>query len=110
MAQSIVEVRLSDGSSFFAEVEESQSAKGRVPVSLASDVRQGRINFDEAMKNIEMAAARLVETQRSLLVPPDECEIEFGIKVSAEGNAILAKVGGDVNFSIRLNWRRKDPA
>jgi hypothetical protein len=109
MAKSIAEVTLSDGSTFLAEVEHDPPPPGgRMPVSLASDAREGRINFDEALKNIETAAGRFVETQRKLVVPPDECEIQFGIKVSAEGNAILAKVGGDVNFSVTLKWSRKD--
>jgi hypothetical protein len=108
MVKSITEVMLSDGSTFLAEVEQDPVPTGRTPVSLTSDAREGRINFDEALKNIETAAGRFVETQRALVVPPDECEIQFGVKVSAEGNAILAKVGGDVNFSVKLKWNRKD--
>ncbi|HEX9948209.1 MAG TPA: CU044_2847 family protein [Allosphingosinicella sp.] len=111
MANKITEVRLSDGSTFFAEVDDDPSppaangaGAGRTRVSLTDKTK---INFDEAMKNIETAATRFVQTQQSLLVPPDSCEIVFGIKVSAEGNAILAKMSGDVNFSVTLKWERK---
>ena len=31
-------------------------------------------------------------------------EIEFGIKVSAEGNVYVAKTSGKANITVKLNW------
>ena len=30
--------------------------------------------------------------------------IEFGIKVSAEGNVYVAKTSGEANITVKLNW------
>jgi hypothetical protein len=118
MTTRVAEIRLSDGSTFLAEVDETSSgalrtdASGRTPVGLASGAAVPSINFDDAMKSVEAAASRFVETLKSVAVPPDSCEIGFGIKVSAEGNAILAKLSGDVNLSVTLKWTRnvaRDP-
>jgi hypothetical protein len=35
---------------------------------------------------------------------PDELEIEFAVKVSADANVIIARSGGEANFRICLRW------
>ena len=31
-------------------------------------------------------------------------EIEFGVKVSGEGNIYVAKTTGEANITVKLNW------
>jgi len=38
---------------------------------------------------------------------PDELEIEFAVKVSADSNVIIARAGGEANFRIALRWSRQ---
>jgi hypothetical protein len=33
-----------------------------------------------------------------------ELEVEFGIKLSAESNVIIARAGGEANFRIAMKW------
>ena len=35
---------------------------------------------------------------------PDEVEVEFAVKISADSNVIIARVGGEANFRIALRW------
>ena len=35
---------------------------------------------------------------------PDEVEVEFGVKLSADSNVIIARAGGEANFRIALKW------
>ena len=36
---------------------------------------------------------------------PDEMQIEFGIKLGAEGSVFVVKTSGEANFSISLSWK-----
>lgn len=38
---------------------------------------------------------------------PDEVEVEFAVKVSADSNVIIARAGGEANFRIALKWSRE---
>ena len=37
---------------------------------------------------------------------PDELELEFGLKLYAEGNALIAKGGAEAAFAVKLTWKR----
>lgn len=37
---------------------------------------------------------------------PESCAIKFGLKVSASGNVVLAKVGSELNFEVSVTWKR----
>src|SRR3954454_6456673 len=38
---------------------------------------------------------------------PDECSVEFGLKIGGEAGLIIAKGTTEVNFVIRLSWSRQ---
>jgi hypothetical protein len=38
---------------------------------------------------------------------PDEVEVEFAVKLSADSNVIIARTGGEANFRIALKWTRE---
>lgn len=46
----------------------------------------------------------IVEHLRSAPSAPDEVEVEFGVKLSADSNVIISRVGGEANFRIALKW------
>lgn len=37
---------------------------------------------------------------------PAECEIEFALKVAAEGGIIVSKLSGDVSMRVKVVWKR----
>jgi hypothetical protein len=38
---------------------------------------------------------------------PDQVEVEFAVKLSADSNVIIARAGGEANFRIALRWTRE---
>jgi len=66
--------------------------------------------FEAALAHAQPAALAVVERLRRVAEPPDEIEVEFGIRLSAELGAFIAKTAGDANFSITLRWKREPPA
>jgi Trypsin-co-occurring domain 1 len=59
--------------------------------------------FEEAVAPVLDHAKQILEALQKLA--PSEAEIEFGIKLSAEAGAILAKAGGEANFGVTLSWK-----
>jgi hypothetical protein len=37
---------------------------------------------------------------------PDECGVEFGLKLGGETGVIVAKGTAEVNFLVKLTWRK----
>lgn len=37
---------------------------------------------------------------------PESCQLKFGIKIAAQGNLILAKMGTDVSLEVTLTWKQ----
>ncbi len=56
---------------------------------------------------IRLNADALMNSLKRLDDPPDEAEITFGLKVTAElGNWAIAKGAGESNYTVRLAWTR----
>ncbi|HEV2136905.1 MAG TPA: CU044_2847 family protein [Terracidiphilus sp.] len=102
-----VTFRLESGESFAAEVddpiEDHKTVRGlgaRTELIIESSK-----TFEAAIQNVQRAAEVLVDRLRSLSRKPDEVSVEFGVKLSAEAGAIVAKASTDANFKITLKWK-----
>lgn len=104
MATKIVTVVVGQGKEIAVEVDDDVPEVGVKSVGLGKD---GRINLSAALDNIKDAAEQLRETLAKIAVPPQNCEISFGIKLSASAGVILAKAGTEANFTIKMGWTQK---
>jgi len=68
---------------------------------------QATDTFESALEKVRTAAEGILRQLRSLAQPPDEVAVEFGVKMSAESGAIIAKASGEANFKINLTWKRE---
>lgn len=105
---SFVKFQLSDGSAFVAEVDEVTEVHR---VTRGADTRTELISessqtFETALASVKQAAEALVDRLCDLAKPPDELTVEFGVKLSAETGALIAKASTDANFTITLKWKR----
>jgi hypothetical protein len=73
--------------------------------------RTGGAAVVEAGKSLEEVVGQLgpvvkgiVSQLRTAADWPDEVEVEFAVKISADSNVIIARVGGEANFRIALRW------
>jgi hypothetical protein len=67
-------------------------------------VVRARTTLDQALRAVRPALRTVVNTVREL--SSDEVEVEFGLKVGGESGVIIAKGTSEVNFAVRLTWRR----
>ena len=64
--------------------------------------------LDSAMSTIQHMAERIGVMADNLAGNPDEVEIEYGIKIDFEGQAIIAKAGAEAAINVTLTWKRKE--
>ena len=86
---------------------------GLVQASLGSNVAEwlekSNEALDRAMATIVGMAQRTAELRDSI---PDEftqAEIEFGVKLTIEAGALLARTGGEGSINVKLTWEREKP-
>jgi hypothetical protein len=105
----LVAFPMKNGSTIVVEVDEPESEGGVVRAARPGEiVETARQTFEDAVARIQPAAEAIIGRLRELAEPPDEAEVGFGIKLSANAGAIFAWGGGEANFTVTLKWKRKE--
>jgi hypothetical protein len=103
----LLDVPFEGGGSFIVEVDDER----RGPVTRSgrqSDiVAHASQTFEQALDTLAPAFSTLVTKIRDAAGPPDEIHVEFGLKMSAEAGAIIARAGGEANFKVAVSWTRR---
>ncbi|MDX6565713.1 MAG: hypothetical protein QOE10_1375 [Gaiellales bacterium] len=103
----IVEFPLDAGGTVLVDVDDvariGAVRRGIAPTELITRADQ---SVEAAFARVKPAAAALVADLRSVADPPDQIEVTFGIRLSGEVGAVIAKTAAEANFSVRLSWSR----
>lgn len=103
-----LEVPLENGTAII----ETEDLPGARPISALGDSAGRTMNaVESSLASMEELATRIASRLGAALPEgPDEIELTFGIKASAELNAlIVAKAQGEANFTVKLKWTRRKP-
>jgi len=104
----LIEFPLDGGGSIVVEVDEPMPDSGVVraarPGEIAAKAAQ---TFEDALESIKPAASAIVAKLRNLSDPPDEMEVEFGLKMTAAAGAVVAAAGAEANYKVTLKWQRE---
>jgi hypothetical protein len=102
----LIELDLEEGGSVLVEVD------GAAPGAVSRGGRSAEL-VSKAGQSLEQVLGQLGPTVRGIVSElraaadwPDEVEVEFAIKLSADANVIIARTGGEANFRIALRWAR----
>jgi Trypsin-co-occurring domain 1 len=103
----LVEFPLESGGTVLVDVA-PDSARSPVRRGLSTEglVTRADQTLEAALTRVKPAAAALVEGLRSVADPPDQIEVTFGIRLSGEAGAVVAKTAAEANFSVALRWSR----
>ncbi|MGY3060060.1 hypothetical protein ACVWZD_004305 [Streptomyces sp. TE3672] len=87
-------------------VEVDRHTQGAQLVALGDDntlARAGR-TFDSALTGIRSAAESALAVFRDGALKPDGVELEFGVKITAEVGAVIAKSAVEGHLTVKLSW------
>jgi len=62
--------------------------------------------FEEALEKVKPAATAIICKLRDLRDSPDEVIVEFGLKMNANAEAIIASASAEANYWIELKWSK----
>ena len=92
------------------EIPSSEEGVVKVGVKevLHNTVAVANNSFYTAIKEaIHFNVKGLMDAVHSLPEPPNEVEINFGLKITGEaGNVAVAKASGEVNYTVKLSWKK----
>ncbi|MEU6819815.1 CU044_2847 family protein [Streptomyces atriruber] len=88
---------------------EAASVPGSEPTSRLRDAGQQVVaSFDvarDAVVEIATSTAQAVGRLREQAVRPEQIEVEFGLKFSAQGNVIVAGASGEASVVVRMTYQ-----
>jgi hypothetical protein len=104
----LVKMDLADGGSVLVEVAEDRSGPVTRGGRTEDLVTSAGATLESALDQLGPVVKGVVTRLREAADWPDEVEVEFSIKLSADANVIIARSAGEANFKISLHWSRKD--
>jgi hypothetical protein len=90
-------------------IEVTEPAAGTVTRGGRADalVVEAGESLDQVLGRLGPVIKGVVAQLRAATDWPDEVEVEFAVKLSADSNVIIARAGGEANFRISLRWERE---
>lgn len=99
----LVEFETEDGARVVVEGAAGARTGTRL-VSRGDGVVQAARTFEGALDGVRAAAEAALRVFRDGSLRPDSVEIEFGVKMSAEAGAIIAKGSAEGQLVVKLSW------
>jgi hypothetical protein len=84
----------------------ASGVRGVASFSPESMVEKSAEAIDAAMSTVRAMAAKVTTTMQNIEISerPNKVAVEFGIKMTAEGNAMVAKAGVEGAIKVTLSW------
>lgn len=95
-----------EGGTVLVEVAEPPSGPVTRGGRTGAAVVEAGESLDHVVGRLGPAIKGIVSELREAADWPDEVEVEFAVKISADSNVIIARAGGEANFRIALRWSR----
>ncbi|WP_371655338.1 MULTISPECIES: CU044_2847 family protein [unclassified Streptomyces] len=99
----LMEFKTDDGAQVVVEVERHASGAKLVRRG-DNSVSEAARTFDSALEGIRAAAESALHVFRDGRLKPDAVELEFGVKLTAEAGAVIAKTAVEGHLLVKLSW------
>jgi hypothetical protein len=98
----LIRVPLEAGGSLTVEVDTRDAGvvKAARPGQIAAEATQ---TLEAALASLVPGATAVVDKLRA--AKPSEVSLTFGIKLTAEAGAVIARATGECNFAVTLRWQ-----
>ncbi|MEU6945339.1 CU044_2847 family protein [Streptomyces sp. NPDC046316] len=99
----LMEFTTQSGAQVVVEADGPQPGAQLVSRGGNSLVQAGR-TLDEALHGIRSAAESALNVFREGSLKPDGVELEFGVKLTAEAGAVIARTSVEGHLTVKLSW------
>jgi hypothetical protein len=81
-----------------------------VSISPTDMLEKSKEAMDDAMKSISGMAKKTVKAIKDIPVSerPTTISVAFGLKLNAEGNAVVAKAGMEATLNVTMTWQNSN--
>ncbi|MEV0220592.1 CU044_2847 family protein [Streptomyces sp. NPDC050704] len=100
--EGLVEFKTEDGARIVVEGVEDES--GSRLVARDDGSVQATRTFEGSLDGVRAAAESALRVFRDGSLGPDSVEIEFGVKLTAEAGALIAKSSVEGHLLVKLSW------
>lgn len=103
----IVEVKINEQTVYFESEDESDYRIDKVGIKDVPEKALGA--FQHALNTIQLIVSETINQVQSFdeSITPDEFQLQFGIKISGEYGAVVAKASGEAQLSVTLTYKHK---
>lgn len=103
----LVQFALRDGGAILVEVDKPTTGIGTV--GRDGVVRNLQETFERRLTDVRQAAGSALDIFREGL-QPDEIKLTFGVKLTAEAGAVIARTGVEGHLAVELKWKKPESA
>ncbi|GAA3486259.1 MULTISPECIES: CU044_2847 family protein [Streptomyces] len=101
----LMQFETADGGHVVVEID--HAPRGATLVSRRDNLLDAGRSFDGALEGIRAAAESALRTFRDGALSPDGVELEFGVKLTGEAGAVIAKSSMEGHITVKLAWGSK---
>jgi hypothetical protein len=101
----LVSFQVTDDSTLLVEVETTERP-GAAPAARPDVIVKAQESLDEALDKLRPGLERIAQCFDHLIKPPNEFEVEFAIKLTAEVGAVIATTSAESNFRVLMRWTK----
>jgi hypothetical protein len=100
----LMSVPVPGGGALLVEVTDDEPGMARAS-RVGDTIEAAAVSLASVLQPIRQVAEEARDAFRE--AGPDEIEMEFGVKLTAEAGAILARAGTEGHLKVKLVWRRE---
>jgi hypothetical protein len=84
------------------------SNQGLVRAGAGDVIGKATERLDEAVGKVVRMGQQVIKQAKEQAQPPNEIEVELGLKLTAKTNFVVAESTGEANFKVILKWTLAD--
>lgn len=106
-----IEVQLDNNTTIYLETSPNdiQRTEGKLLAPVASKghvIEKTKDFLDNAFNQIKTFSNEIANVIHKLDVVPDEFEVSFGVKFSADAGIIISSVSSETSIAVKLKWKK----
>lgn len=113
MMQNLIEVTMEDNSKLYIETVGSMLSIGEDPLLAPAASEEGIVKRSEdllkkAFAQIKTFSNSIATSLKNSAICPEEFELEFGVKFTADASIIISSLSSEANITIRMKWTKDE--